>query len=196
MQPVAAQNPQPIDFRAGQINNAASTNGLPAQKCTVLRIGFFVETAAWNRSNKRASRRTGLPPVRQSLRRRETVHEIPRNPSCFFRLADHQRLFIPTIVGDSKRERNRYCIWRVGAHLAVRAPPGTVRAILTAYGSTSETAERHIFQRGPRLVTFVTSPQLGLRPLVDKTEIAPIVIATGLSSDNLVMDDFGCIVKR
>ena len=78
----------------------------------------------------------------------------------------------------------------------MRAPPGTVRAILTAYGSTSETTERHIFQRGPCLVTFVTSPQLGLRPFVDKTEIAPIVIATGLSSDNLVVDNFGSIVKR
>jgi len=58
---------------------------------------------------------------------------------------------------------------RVGAHLAVRAPPGTVRAILTAYGSTSETAERHIFQRGQPSVTFVSGPQLRLRPFVDET---------------------------
>lgn len=36
----------------------------------------------------------------------------------------------------------------VGAHLTVGPPPGTVRAPLDAYGSTLETTERHIFQRG------------------------------------------------
>ena len=85
---------------------------------------------------------------------------------------------------------------RVGAHLAVRAPPGTVRAILTAYGSTSETTERHIFQRGQCSVTFVASPQLGLCPLVDETQVAPIIVATGLSSDNVVVYDFGGILQR
>ena len=85
---------------------------------------------------------------------------------------------------------------RVGAHLAVRAPPGTVRAILTAYGSTSETTERHIFQQGQCSVTVVSSPQLSLCPLVDKTQIAPIVITTGLSSDNVVVYDFGSIFQR
>ena len=41
---------------------------------------------------------------------------------------------------------------RVGAHLAVGAPPGTVRAPLDAYGSTSDNAERADFQRGqPRV---------------------------------------------
>src|SRR3972149_3966553 len=54
---------------------------------------------------------------------------------------------------------------RVGAHLAVRAPPGTVRATLTAYGSTSETAERHNFPRGQRLVSFVSRPQVSLGPV-------------------------------
>ena len=88
------------------------------------------------------------------------------------------------------------CDRRVGAHLAVRAPPGTVRAILTAYGSTSETTERHIFQRGQCLVTFVSRPELGLRPLMDETQIAPIVVAASLSGDNMVADDFGGILKR
>ena len=37
---------------------------------------------------------------------------------------------------------------RVGASLARGAPPGTVRAPLDAYGSTSETAEGYILQRG------------------------------------------------
>jgi hypothetical protein len=90
----------------------------------------------------------------------------------------------------------RMFLRRVGAHLAVRAPPGTVRAILTAYGSTSETTERHIFQRGQCSVTFVSSPQLGLRPLVDETQVAPIVITTGLSGDNVVAYDFGGILQR
>ena len=85
---------------------------------------------------------------------------------------------------------------RVGAHLAVRAPPETVRAPLDAYGSTSETTERHIFQRGQCLVTFVSRPELGLRPLVNETQIAPIVITTGLSSDNVVAYDFGGILQR
>lgn len=40
---------------------------------------------------------------------------------------------------------------QVGTHLAVGAPLGTVRAPLDAYGSTLETAERHIFQRGHSL---------------------------------------------
>jgi len=41
---------------------------------------------------------------------------------------------------------------RVGAHLAVGAPPRTVRAPLDAYGSTSDNAERADFQRGqPRV---------------------------------------------
>src|SRR5436305_800433 len=39
-------------------------------------------------------------------------------------------------------------ISRVGAYLTVGSPPGTVRAPLDAYGSTSETAEGHILQRG------------------------------------------------
>ncbi len=85
---------------------------------------------------------------------------------------------------------------RVGAHLAVRSPPGTVRAILTAYGSTSETAERHIFQRGQCLVTSVTSPQVVFSPLMDETEVAPILIATSLSGDNMVDYDFRCILHR
>ena|SRR3990170_3698919 len=85
---------------------------------------------------------------------------------------------------------------RVGAHLAVRAPPGTVRAILTAYGSTSETAERHIFQRGQCSISSVSCPQLGLRPLVDEAEVAPIVVATGLSGDNVVDGNFGRVFER
>ncbi len=52
-------------------------------------------------------------------------------------------------LGDRQRcYRSR----RVGAHLAVSAPPGTVRAPLDAYGSTSDNAEMAHFQRGqPRV---------------------------------------------
>ena len=49
----------------------------------------------------------------------------------------------------------------VGARLAAGLPPGTVRAPLGAYGSTSETAERHIFQRGEGMVFPVPIAQLG-----------------------------------
>ena len=86
--------------------------------------------------------------------------------------------------------------WRVGAHLAVSAPPGTVRAPLDAYGSTSETTERHIFQRGQCSVTSVPRPQLVLCPLVNETQIAPIVVATDLSGDDVVEDDFGRLLQR
>jgi hypothetical protein len=89
-----------------------------------------------------------------------------------------------------------YSLWRVGAHLAVSAPPGTVRAPLNAYGSTLDTTERHIFQRGQCSVTSVLRPQLVLCPLVGDTEIAPIVVATKLSRDNLVEDDFGSLLQR
>ena len=34
---------------------------------------------------------------------------------------------------------------RVGAHLAVSTPPGTVRAPLDAYGSTADNTERAVF---------------------------------------------------
>ena len=93
----------------------------------------------------------------------------------------------------TKDELARLSTRRVGAPLTGSAPPGTVRALLNAYGSTSETAERHIFQRGTGMVASEFSPQLGLRPLMDEAEVAPIVIATGLSSDNMVGHDFGCI---
>ena len=46
------------------------------------------------------------------------------------------------------------------------------------------------------MVTFVSSPQLGLCPFVNETQVAPIVIATGLSSDNVVVHDFGGILQR
>src|SRR4051812_16872147 len=84
----------------------------------------------------------------------------------------------------------------VGARLAAGSPPGTVRAPLDAYGSTSETTERHIFQRGRCLVTPLPGVQVGFCPLVDQTEVAPIVIPTSLSRDNLVGYDFGRILQR
>jgi hypothetical protein len=78
---------------------------------------------------------------------------------------------------------------RVGAHLAVSAPPGTVRAPLNAYGSTSETAERHIFQRGQVMVSTASGGQVGLRPLEHEAEVAPVVVTTGLFGDNPMEDD-------
>ena len=85
---------------------------------------------------------------------------------------------------------------RVGARLAASAPPGTVRAPLDAYGSTSETTERHSFQRGQRLVTSLPVLQVGLCPLEDEAKITPIVVATILSSDNMMDDDFSRVFQR
>ena len=44
---------------------------------------------------------------------------------------------------------------RVGAYLTVGSPPGTVRAPLDAHGSTSDTTEGHILQRGFGVVSAV-----------------------------------------
>ena len=85
---------------------------------------------------------------------------------------------------------------RVGAHLAVGSPPGTVRAPLDAYGSTSETAEGHILQRGGCVVDSVLGLQVGVGPFERQTEIAPIVVAAGLSRDNVQGDDFGRVFQR
>ena len=85
---------------------------------------------------------------------------------------------------------------RVGAYLAVGSPPGTVRAPLDAYGSTSETTERHIFQRGHCWVMPLLGVQVGFRPLVNQAEVAPIVMPTSFSRDNLVGYDFGRILQR
>jgi hypothetical protein len=86
--------------------------------------------------------------------------------------------------------------WWVGAHLAVSAPPGTVRAPLDAYGSTSETAEWHIVQRGHLTVSPESGLQVGFGPLEDQTQVAPIVVATSVLGDNVVQHDFGPVFKR
>ena len=79
---------------------------------------------------------------------------------------------------------------RVGAHLAVSAPPGTVRAPLDAYGSTSETTERHIFQRGYLSVSPESGLQGGFRPLENQAQVIPVIVTTGIFGDDVVEDDF------
>ena len=85
---------------------------------------------------------------------------------------------------------------RVGTRLAAGFPPGTVRAPLDAYGSTSETAERHIFQRGTLSVFSASGFQVGFRPLKSETQVAPIVSMTGVLWENPENDDFRCIGQR
>ena len=67
---------------------------------------------------------------------------------------------------------------RVGASLTGGSPPGTVHAPLDAYGSTSETAEGHILQRGPGVVPTVPRVQRDVRPPQHQAEVPPIVVAT------------------
>ena len=46
------------------------------------------------------------------------------------------------------------------------------------------------------MVTSAPGVQVGFRPLEDQAEVAPIVVATSLSSDNVVEYDFGSIFQR
>lgn len=46
------------------------------------------------------------------------------------------------------------------------------------------------------MITPVIHPQLVLCPAVNKTQVAPIVVATGLSGDNGMEDDFGSLLQR
>ena len=78
---------------------------------------------------------------------------------------------------------------RVGAYLAVGSPPGTVRAPLDAYGSTLETAERHICQRGQFVVAPEPAVQGGLRPPEDKAQVVPVVVPTSLPGDNVMENE-------
>jgi hypothetical protein len=73
---------------------------------------------------------------------------------------------------------------RVGAHLTVGPPPGTVRAPLDAYGSTSDTAEGHIFQRGLFSVLPESGLQVGFRPRESQTQVVPVIASTSLSRNN------------
>src|SRR4051812_46831275 len=71
-----------------------------------------------------------------------------------------------------------HCPCRVGPSLTGGTPPGTVRAPLDAYGSTSETAEGHILQRGLGVVPAVARVQRDVRPTQHQAEVPPVVVAT------------------
>src|SRR5579862_8851378 len=79
---------------------------------------------------------------------------------------------------------------RVGAHLAVSAPPGTVRAPLDAYGSTSETAKRYIFQRGQFRVAPEPGEQGGLSPPESQAKVVPVLVPTSICGHNVMENDF------
>ena len=52
------------------------------------------------------------------------------------------------------------------------------RAIFTAYGSNSETTERHIFQRGQLIVTLEPDIESLGGPLMDQAQVVPVIVAT------------------
>ena len=74
----------------------------------------------------------------------------------------------------------------VGQHKAKRAVAVALRNRVRRRKLRPEMAE----EIQPKNILMIGTTGVG------KTEIAPIVIATGLSSDNMVVDDFGSIVKR
>ena len=135
----------------------------------------------------------GLPTLRQATFRTLRRPEVQRR---LWAASDSGSIsFVSYFSFAGKRlEPQRFiAIWshrRVGAHLAVGTPPGTVRAPLDAYGSTSETAERHIFQRGHFPFRFELGQKCGLSPLEDQTQIVPVLVATGLFGNNSMKNDF------
>jgi hypothetical protein len=46
------------------------------------------------------------------------------------------------------------------------------------------------------MVTSVPGLQVGNRPMKNQAEITPVVVATSLSKDNVMDDDFGRIFQR
>lgn len=100
----------------------------------------------------------------------------------------------PENPNDRTHEHCHIC--RVGAHLAVGPPPGTVRAPLDAYGSTSETAERHIFQRGLGCIPLVPGAQRLVRPLQHQTEIIPVIVPPHAFRRDVVDLHRGRILQR
>ena len=85
---------------------------------------------------------------------------------------------------------------RVGTCLATGSPPRTVRAPLNAYGSTSETAERYINQRGHFLFDFELSQKCGVSPLQNQTQIVPVIIPSDLFRNNSMENDFRRPLQR
>src|SRR5262249_19651426 len=79
---------------------------------------------------------------------------------------------------------------RVGASLAGGSPPGTVRAPLDAYGSTSDTAEGHILQRGVAALPPVPGVQRLMRPPQYQAEVAPVIVTAHLPGRDVV--DLDC----
>ena len=75
-------------------------------------------------------------------------------------------------------------------------PLGTVRASLDAYGSTSETAERHIFQRGHSLFDLELVPKRGLSPLQNQAVDVSHIALTMLLVNNTLKNDVIHLLKR
>src|SRR5215471_2812950 len=85
---------------------------------------------------------------------------------------------------------------RVGASLTGGTPPGTVRAPLDAYGSTSDTAEGHILQRGVAALPAAPSVQRLVRPPQRQAEVAPVIVATHLLRRDVVDFDLRQVLQR
>src|SRR5262249_10245669 len=83
-------------------------------------------------------------------------------------------------LGESYRPR------RVGASRAGGSPPGTVRAPRDAYGSTSETAEGHILQRGLGIIPTVPCVKRNGAPSHHQAEVIPSIVPTPLPGRDVV----------
>ena len=93
------------------------------------------------------------------------------------------------IKGELGSQRTVTALRRVGARLAAGTPPGTVRAPLDAYGSTSETTEGHILQRGQCVFTSEPGIKIGLRPPQHQTQVVPVIVPTYPSVLDVVKND-------
>ena len=77
-----------------------------------------------------------------------------------------------------------------------RLPPGTVRTPLDAYGSTSETTEGHILQRGVAALPAVPGVQRLMRPPQHQAEVAPVIVAPHLLRRDVVDFDLRQVLQR
>src|SRR5436309_15843628 len=100
------------------------------------------------------------------------------------------------LMSSATRAASKIPMRRVGAYLAVGSPPGTVRAPRDAYGSTSETTEGHILQRGLGVIPAVARVQRDVRPPQHQAEVAPVIVPTDVLGRDVVDLDLRQVLQR